>query len=131
MKQSSEQPQRWFHGSPHKLEVLRPGSTITPRRRLARIFSHKPTLVSMEDDGSILHDGILPGYLYRIDEPVAPGDVRPHPRSAMDPDLEWLTTRPLKLCLLGRTEIRAEERLTEERKEALFSRARGEGSQVT
>jgi len=128
MRQSPKQPQPWFHGSPYKLEVLRPGSTITPKRRLARIFSHKPTLVSMEDDGSILHDGVLPGYLHRIDEPVTPDDVRPHPCSAMDPNLEWLTPRPLKLRLLGHTEIRAEERLTEKGKEALLLRARGEGS---
>ena len=36
----------WYHGSPLQLKRLRAGSTITQDRDLARVFSHKPSLVS-------------------------------------------------------------------------------------
>ena len=38
----------WYHGSPEDLTELATGSTITPNRALARAFSHKPTLVCLE-----------------------------------------------------------------------------------
>ena len=104
----------WYHGSPLQLTILRAGSTITRDRDVARVFSHKPPQVSLSDDGTIQHTGTTPGYLYRIAEPVAPGDVTPHPRTTMPPGLEWLTRRDLRLALIGPTEVRKEERLTEE-----------------
>jgi hypothetical protein len=112
----------WYHGSPLKLKTLREGSTITQKRELARIFSHKPTLVSVEEDGRIRHNGARPGYLYVVAEAVAEGDVRPHPRTTMAPGDEWLTTRELRLRLLGATEPVAEELLTEVELEELYGR---------
>jgi hypothetical protein len=94
--------------------VLREGSTITQDRHLATVFSHKPTIVSMEDDGTLRHNGTKPGFLYRIAEPVTAEDVTPHPRTSMKPGDEWLTHRPLRLTLLETTQPLAEERLTDE-----------------
>ena len=104
----------WYHGSPLQLTVLRAGSTITRDRDVARVFSHKPPLVSIGDDGTIRHTGTLPGYLYQIDEPLGPEDVYPHPRTTMPVGLEWLTRRDLRLSLIGPTEVREKEYLTEE-----------------
>jgi hypothetical protein len=104
----------WYHGSPLKLATLRAGSTITQDRELARVFSHKPPIVSIADNGTFQHTGTRPGYLYCIDEPVAPEDVTSHPNSSMPPGKEWLTRRGLRLALIGPTEVRDEERLTEE-----------------
>ena len=88
----------WYHGSPERFTLLRAGSTITQWRALAEAFSHKPQALSYEDDGSIWQNGTLPGYLYVIDEPVVPGrDVAPHPRTAMDANVEFLTKRPLRV----------------------------------
>ena len=109
----------WFHGSPLALTVLKRGSTITQDRHLAEVFSHKPGIVSVDDDGAIKHDGVLPGLLYRIVEKVASDDVCPHPNSSMAPGREWLTTRDLLLELIGPVEIVAGERLTEEELAAL------------
>ena len=103
----------WYHGSPLQLSILRAGSTITRNRDLARVFSHKPPIVSIDDDGTIRHTGTRPGYLYRIDEPLGPEDVTLHPRTTMQPGLEWLTGRELRLSLIGPTDVRPEEFLTE------------------
>jgi hypothetical protein len=104
----------WYHGSPVNLTILRVGSTITQKEDLARIFSHKPAIVCISDDGQIRHNGALPGYLYTIAEMISPGDVVPHPRTTMVPGDEWLTTRELRVRLLRATEPAAEERLTAE-----------------
>ena len=112
----------WYHGSPLRLEVLREGSTITMWRDLARVFSHKPPIVCITDEETLQHNGNRPGYLYRIDEVVGPEDVIPHPRTTMRPGDEWLTTRELRLRLLGETEVRAEEFLTETDIAALLQR---------
>lgn len=114
----------WYHGSPYQLDILRSGSTITQNRRLAEVFSHKPTIVSAEDDGSIRHNGTLPGFLYRIAEEVTPEDVTPHPHTTMVEGQEWLTTRELGLTLLGPTQIIPGEVLTSEDIEELEQRAR-------
>ena len=102
----------WYHGSPLVLSTLRKGSTITQDRGLARVFSHKPTLISISDEGRMRHNGSVPGVLYIISETVEPDDVAPHPRSAMECGKEWLTRRGLRVTLIGPTEIVAEERLT-------------------
>ena len=109
-----EEQGKWYHGSPLELKVLRKGSTITQKRDLARIFSHKPQIVSINDNGSILHNGVQPGFLYEITETVTSGDVLPHPRTTMQPGYEWIITRPLKVSLLCKTTLRSEEQLTEE-----------------
>jgi hypothetical protein len=106
--------QTWYHGSPLKLEVLRAGSTITQWRDLARVFSHKPAVVSISDDRRIQHNGSRPGYLYEIAEPLAAEDVTPHPRTTMGPGDEWLTQRELRLRLVGETTVRTEEFLSDE-----------------
>ena len=94
------------------LDRLRPDSTVTRDRRLAEAFSHKPTIVSVEDDGRIRHNGTAPGHLYRVAEELLPGDLQPHPRTTMAPGQEWLTTRELALEWLGPVEIGERERLT-------------------
>jgi len=119
--------QPWYHGSPFELKTIRKGSTITQKRELARIFSHKPAVASMEDDGSIKHNGTQPGYLYVIAEDIAPGDVIPHPRTAMGPGDEWLTTRELRVRFLGATMPKPEEYLTEADIAALRKRHKAQG----
>lgn len=106
------------------MTVLRPGGTVTQDRHLAEVFSLKPALVSLEDDGTIRHNGTLPGLLYRVAEPVGENDVYPHPRTSMGPGKEWLTTRPLQLALIGAVEVDNKERLTEKEIELLRQRAR-------
>lgn len=94
----------WYHGSPFVLETLRAGSTVTQWRELAEAFPHKPAWLCCEDDGTIAHNGTEPGYLYAVDEPVEIGpDLFQHPRSSMERGLEFLTARPLRLRLLGKT----------------------------
>lgn len=104
----------WYHGSPLKLEMLRTGSTITQWRDLARVFSHKPAVVSISDDRRIQHNGACPGYLYEIVETLTADDVTPHPRTTMGPGDEWLTQRELRLRLIGETKVRTEEFLSDE-----------------
>jgi len=103
----------WYHGTPHKLKSIKRGSTITQDRNLARIFSHKPTLVSISDGGVIKHNGSLPGLLYRIDEAIRSNDVRPHPNSSMKWGMEWLINRDLQVMLIDHTAVVDSERLTE------------------
>lgn len=106
--------QPWYHGSPLKLSTLHTGSTITQKRELARIFSHKPTLVSVLDDGQIRHNGTTPGYLYTIIDEIQPKDVIPHPQTKMSEGDEWLTTCELHLQLLCTTDLVAAEQLTDD-----------------
>jgi len=122
--------QPWYHGSPSELTTLRVGSTITQRRDLARIFAHKPMIVSFEDDGRIRHSGTQPGYLYVIDEAVAPEDIEAHPRTTMGPGDEWLTHRELRVRLLGMVEPQPEELLTEAELENLRQRIVARGMDV-
>ena len=95
---------------------------MTQWRDLARVFSHKPPIVSISDDRRLQHNGVQPGYLYEIAEPVAPEDVEPHPRTTMAPGDEWLTQRELKLRLIGETTVRPDEFLSEADVEALRRR---------
>ena len=109
----------WYHGSPFKLTTLRKGSTITQDRNIARVFSHRPTLVSISvhvgiSGEEVKHDGITPGFLYRIAQNIKPADIFPHPNSSMEEGKEWLTNRELRVELIGPTQIVNEERLTEE-----------------
>ena len=105
----------WFHGSPLRLTTLRKGSTITPDRDLARVFSHRPSLVSIKTGphGFIRHSGTDPGFLYFV-EVGTKADVIPHPTTTMEPGDEWITTRDLPLRLIGPTVVREEERLSDD-----------------
>ena len=126
MGQSSAE---WYHGSPLHLTVLQAGSTITRDLNLARIFSHKPEIVSIDEDGDRLilrHNGIQPGWLYRVLD-VREEDVYPHPTSTMADGLEWLTRRDLVLERIECTEVRSEEFLTPEDIHALKERMENKG----
>jgi hypothetical protein len=120
----------WYHGSPFQLSTLLPGSTITQDKDLARIFSHKPVIVSLEDDPAVLargiprlrHNGTLSGLLYIIDEPLGSQGVYPHPRSSMPPGLEWLTRCPLRLRQLCRVEIIPAEIIMSEEIDAIMKK---------
>ncbi|HOF61334.1 MAG TPA: hypothetical protein PK251_04925 [Candidatus Latescibacteria bacterium] len=105
----------WFHGSPLRLTTLRKGSTITPDHDLARVFSHRPSLVSIKTGphGFIKHSGTEPGFLYFV-EVAAEADVIPPPTTTMEPGDEWITTRDLPLRLIGPTVVREEERLSDD-----------------
>lgn len=103
----------WYHGSQQELTVLRTGSSITQNREIARVFSHRPLILSMEDDGTFRHSGTADGYLYLIDEVISPADVYPHPHPINASKWEWLTTREVKVRLLERPAIREAEHLTE------------------
>lgn len=107
----------WYHGSPLELKIIRKGSTITQDRDIARIFSHRPSLVSFSYDENkriIKHTGEVDGYLYCIVEDISPNDIYPHPDTVMKPGEEWLTTRELRVSLICTTQIMDEERLTDE-----------------
>ncbi|MBQ7654930.1 MAG: hypothetical protein IJI53_08215 [Clostridia bacterium] len=92
----------WYHGSPVLFTELKAGSTITQWRALAEAFSHKPGMLSYDDDGTVTHNGKEPGYLYVIVEPVSVGvDCDPHPRTVMDANAEFLTKRPLRVRLIA------------------------------
>lgn len=92
----------WYHGSDQVFSELRSGSTITQWKALAEAFSHKPTALGYDDDGTISHNGKAKGYLYIIDEPIAVGgDVYQHPGTTMDENAEFLTRRPLKVRLVS------------------------------
>ncbi len=120
--------QPWYHGSPLRLTGLLPGSTITQDRDLARVFSHKPTIVSQDvnDRGerTIKHTGQAPGFLYRIAETVNPADVLPHPQTTMGPGQEWLINRALHVELLELTRIINDERLSNEEIATLQAKGR-------
>ena len=60
----------WYYGAPKKLTELRAGSTITQWCALAEAFAHKPSALSYEDDGRIVHNGVQAGSLYEIDKPI-------------------------------------------------------------
>ena len=115
--------QTWYHGSPQQLAFIRAGSTVTQGRRLAEIFSHKPAVVSIEDDGTIRHNGTAPGYLYQIAEVVGAADVYPHPRSTMEAGWEWLTTRDLRVMPIAAVEYATGELFTAEELQELQRRA--------
>lgn len=112
----------WFHGSPYELTELQIGSTITPDPMLARVFSHKPSLVSdaRAEGRALKHNGRLPGWLYVVDEPVGPEDIVLVPGSTIGPDKERRTTRVLRVRKIERTELAAEGLLSGDEEHALL-----------
>ena len=99
----------WYHGSDRIFSELRTGSTITQWRALAEAFSHKPSVLGYDDDGTIMHNGTAKGYLYVIDEPVEVGiDIYQHPRTMMDENAEFLTKRPIRVRMIGELPVQGE-----------------------
>ena len=47
----------WYHGSNMVFSEMKEGSTITQWKELAEAFSHKPSLLSYDDNGTIYHNG--------------------------------------------------------------------------
>ena len=109
----------WYHGSPYELNTIRKGSTITQNINVARVFSHKPPCVSIDDNGHIKHNGVIEGYLYIIDETIAEEDVYIHPRTTMEKGLEWLTERELKVRFIEKTDIKEDEKFSDDELKAL------------
>lgn len=95
----------WYHGSPVEMSLLRKGSSITRNRELAIAFSHKPTELSVSDNGTIEHNGKLEGYLYTVDEELLNDDIYVHEACLNDDPWEWLTKREVKLKLLSKTHL--------------------------
>lgn len=120
----------WYHGSQQELTVLRTGSSITQNRDIARVFSHRPLILSMEDDGTFRHSGTVYGYLYLIDEAINPADVYPHPHPINASKWEWLTTREIKVRLLERPVIREAERLSEAEIAELLRKQQAAGAET-
>jgi hypothetical protein len=81
---------------------------------VARAFSHRPSLVSQLENGTVKHDGTTPGYLYAVAEEVRPADVYPHPHPVNVGRWEWLTARELRVELIEQTQVRVDERLTDD-----------------
>jgi len=114
--------QPWYHGTPLELNTLWVGSTITQDRHLAEVFSHKPPIVVLEDNGDIRHNGTQLGWLYVIAEKLESGDIQPHPNSSMPAGLEWITQRELTLTLIGPVDFVDSELLTDEDIQELLKR---------
>jgi len=103
----------WYHGSQQPLTTLCAGSSITHHIAVARAFSHRPSLVSQAGDGTVKHDGTTPGYLYVVAEEIRPEDIYPHPHPVNAARWEWLTRRAVRVQVLERTAVRADEQLTD------------------
>lgn len=93
----------YYHGSPFILEYVKKGCDITPNINLAEAFSHKPTRLSIDDNGNIYHNGTTNGYLYVLDEEIKEGiDMIQHPNSSFMKGDEMLILRDLKLKRIDR-----------------------------
>jgi hypothetical protein len=103
----------WYHGSPLKLSFIHEGSTITQNIDLAKAFSHKSTILSV-DSNIIKHNGAIKGYLYIIDENIADYDIYQHPKTTMEKGMEWLTGRDLKVRVIEETIVADSEIFTDE-----------------
>ncbi|MHB0937958.1 MAG: hypothetical protein ACYC6A_16340 [Armatimonadota bacterium] len=107
----------WYHGSPHELAVLRAGSWVTPFKEVAKAFSHKPVTISASDDyQQVTHDGTVPGFLYRVAEPIGPEDIAELPGTART---HWQTRRDLKVELVAELPITDPPQITAEERERM------------
>lgn len=77
---------------------------VTPFEQVAKAFSHKPTLLSFDEDDAnkVKHDGQVPGFLYVLDVEVGPADLELLPGTA---ETHWQTQRDLPLKLVGEVPI--------------------------
>lgn len=112
----------WYHGAQEVLTTLRTGSSITQNRDIARIFAHRSTIMSIEDDGSIKHNGTAPDCLHLVDEPLTADDVEPHPHPINASRWEWLIKRAVKVRLIEQPALRGAELLTTADLAALWQR---------
>ena len=103
----------WYYGSPLRITVIKAGSTITQDRSLARIFSHGPTFVSMDEGEIVKHNGKEEGFLYLVADKVGSDNLIPHPEPSLEGGKEWLTIQPIKIHLIGPTKIVRGEVLSE------------------
>jgi len=115
----------WYHGSPDgELEQLDADSAITQNESVARVFSHKPSLVSGSGN-RVRHDGkIDPAYLYIIAEELEPKDVYRADFTGNQEHFEWHIKRSVKLQLVRQTRIDPAELLSAEDIAALREMAR-------
>jgi hypothetical protein len=120
----------WYHGSQQELTTLCVGSSITQEKAIARAFSHRPSLLSIADDGSVKHNGVTSGYLYIISEEINQHDVVPHPHPVNATRWEWLTTRELRVQLIERTQLQPEEKLTDDEMLLLKQKQQERGEQT-
>jgi hypothetical protein len=120
----------WYHGSQQELTALRVGSSITQDRDIARIFSHRPGISTVEDDGTHKHNGTASGYLHIVDEPLTADDVESHPHPINATKWEWLTKREVKVRLIEQPPLRTEELLTEADIAALRRRQQRAGAET-
>ena len=98
----------WFHGSPTKLDILDAGSWVTPYKEIAKALSHKPTRMSTDDCfKTVKHDGVVPGFLYTLDEEVEDHDLVP-----LTDETRWQTQRIFRVRLVAAVPILASEVLT-------------------
>ena len=104
----------WYHGAQMALTVIRKGSSISPYRNVAIAFSHRPVIVSLEDDGTVRHNGTAHGYLHRIMEDLTEEDITLHPACAEGEDWEWLVNRDIRVELIAEFDVDPDFYLTEE-----------------
>ena len=102
----------WYHGSQERLTRLCVGSSITQNKDVARAFSHRPSLLSVSNEGTIKHDGTVSGYLYVVSEAVKAEGVYLHPHPANVDRWEWVTKRELSVELIELTQVKEKEKLT-------------------
>ncbi len=112
----------WYHGSPKKLTKLRAGSTVTQQFEIARIFSHKPTVV-VGNGTKWKHTGpFTKGFVYRLVGPVGKKDIEIVPNSTMSPGDEWNIRREFKLELIAETTVNPAELLTKQELKEMVKR---------
>ena len=102
----------WFHGSPQKLTILRKDSWVTQFKELAKAFSHKPSLISLEDDKQrVKHNGQEPGFLYQVSEAVSPEEVSYLPHTSQT---HWQSQRDLRVQLVAELPVDDPPQLSKE-----------------
>jgi len=94
----------WYHGSPYELKDIKVNSSITRNKALAIAFSHKPSQLSVNDEGEIVHDGVLAGYLYEVLD-VSSNDIYIHEACKEEDPWEWLIKKEMSLKLIDKTSI--------------------------
>ena len=125
MKTKDIKRTEWFHGSPERIQILRMGSWVSPYKEVAKAFSHKPTIISSNNDYSLVkHNGKLLGYLYLISEIIEDDDLEE--LSGTD-KTHWKTIRDLKVELITEVPILKEELVPIELEEKLKSKYKGIG----
>lgn len=102
----------WYHGSPEDIAVLREGSWVTQFEQMAKAFSHRPALMSLDDDcENVKHNGQWPGFLYVISEAVSPDDVTYLRDTAQT---HWQTNRDLRVRLVAELPLDDPPQLSEQ-----------------